>query len=73
MTARKSTPAKSRSGGSKRVRRGSSSPGASKNASKATAPTRRKGNARSGSRGRPKTGVNTPVERELGIREMRGR
>lgn len=73
MSARKSSPATNRSGGSKRVRRGSSSPGAAKSASKATAPTRRKGNARSGSRGRPKTGTSTPLERELRIDEMRGR
>jgi hypothetical protein len=73
MTARKSTPAGERSGGSKRIRRGSASPGASKSGSRAKALTRRKGNARSGSRGRVRTGVPTPLERELGLEEMRGR
>jgi hypothetical protein len=73
MTARKSTPSGERSGGSKRIRRGSASPGASKSGSRATAPTRRKGNARSGSRGRPRTGTSTPIERELRIDELHGR
>jgi hypothetical protein len=69
VTARKSAP--SRSGGSKRIRRGSASKGASKSGSRADAETRVKGNARSGSRGRVKTGVRTPLERELRIEEIR--
>src|SRR5205814_8711689 len=65
MSPRRSTPPSERSGGSKRIRRGSASPGASKSGSRAKAPTRRKGNARSGSRGRVRTGMSTPIEREL--------
>jgi len=71
VTARKSRGPTKVSGGSKRTRTGSSAPGASKSGSRAVAPTRRKGNARSGSRGRAKTGTPTPLEREPNLRELR--